>query len=219
MRAGAYGPEASVPVRLPEVRGMEAARQTLDYMRAGQLSIEQGLLIHDNWWGAPDWLHRRPGSSNFGDWYYEPADAKLGSRKTTIRSQVVPVAFYALLLERIQGVRPTHFTIHRATPVVMDVNEHVDDVLDVVKKLEKVLGDGYDPGPWLTSECAKCKWRSACQADARRTSHLSLITGMRRDLLPRLIALDIRTVNDLATSSMATLECLPHIGGDRTLRV
>jgi len=219
MRVGAYGPEASAPIRLPEVRGMEAARQTLDYMRAGHPSIEQGLLIHDNWWGAPDWLHRRPGSSNFGDWYYEPSDAKLGGRKTTIRSQVVPVTFYALILERIQGVRPTHLTIYRAAPVVVDVNKHVDDASDVVKNLERILGDRHDPGPWLTSECAKCKWYRACEADARRTAHLSLITGMRRDLLPRLNALGICTVNDLAKLPVATVERLPHIGGVRALRV
>lgn len=219
MRAGAYGAEASEPIRLPEVRGMEAARQTLDYMRAGHPAIEQGLLIHDNWWGTPDWLHRKPGSSNFGEWYYEPGDAKLGGRKTTIRSQVVPITFYALILERIQGVRPTHFTIYRTTPAVVDVSKHVDDALDVVKKLERVLGDGDDPGPWLTSECAKCKWFRACKTDARRTAHLSLITGMRRDLLPRLNALGIGTVNDLAKLPVATIERLPHIGGDRALRV
>lgn len=233
MRAGRYGTELAQPVVVgatgPEAFKRTSAREafveTLALMRQGAPSIEQGVIADADWWGRPDWLHRRPGRSLLGDWFYEPADAKVAGRKTPERMQTLPVAFYALLLERIQGVRPPTFTIYRRMPgakgpyedgeptreISLDTTAHVADVDDVVAGLRTVLDGDRDPGPLLTSECVKCKWQRACTADAHQRRDLSLITGMRRDVRPGLERLGIRTIDDLAGASVGTLTTVPHV--------
>lgn len=232
MRAGKLGPDVATAVRIPPKLGRAAAKLTLASMRAGDLSIEQGLLIHENWWGSPDHMVRRDGASALGDWHYEPRDVKAGGRKKSFRSQIVPVAFYALLLERIQGVRPARFTIYRKVrPTVdlwgqqpdvrevgYDVADQVAEVREIVDRLDGILGEGRDPGLHLTSECDKCKWRRACRADAERTRDLSLLTGLRRDVRPRLNALGIHTVDDLAEASEEVLASAVIVAGKVWLR-
>jgi len=225
LRAGTLGNEPVRPV-VVEVRGHAAFAQTLAHMRAGQQVIEQGLLIDEDWWGRPDYLHRRPGPSALGDWHYEPGDAKVGSRKKVLGLQILPITFYALLLERIQGVRPARFTIYRGlpsipdapqTPKVIETAAHVAQTRAVIAALRESLS-GHDPGPRLTSECEKCKWRYACEADARERRDLSLITGMRRDVRPLLESRGIRTIDDLAGTRVERLAAVPKVNAEWAAR-
>jgi len=133
--------------------------------------------------------------------------------------QILPITFYALLLERIQGVRPARFTIYRGTPSIPDAPRtpkvietaaHVAETHAVIAALRESLS-GRDPGPRLTSECVKCKWRYACEADARERRDLSLITGMRRDVRPLLERRGIRTIDDLAGTRVERLAAVPKV--------
>lgn len=215
IRAGTHGTQVAAITTIPKSRSPRAAIvQTLAEMKNGQQTIAQGLLQHDNWWGCPDWLHRTDGDSVFGPWHYIPGDAKLGNQKSSQAAQIVPIAYYALLLERVQGLRPKTFRIYRGGAAqTLSVDDHVHAVLMAIDELSDTLGKKHDPGPHLTSECVKCPWHVACERDARERSHLTLITGMRRSTIPKLKALGITTVTDLARAPISLVRTLPTLGG------
>lgn len=198
---------------------VDAGEWTLAEMKKGTRLIEQGLIKHENWWGSPDWLRRKKGTSIFGGWYYEPDDAKVGGKKGPLKIHTLPVTFYALLLERVQGVRPKRLTIYRPYGVeIANVDDHVEDTLKVVEGLDRILGKNHDPGPRISSQCSKCRWKAACESDAKRTFHLTLISDMRLELIPRLRALGVRDTKDLAGCQPFEIRRLPYIGGRKAER-
>ena len=82
----------------------EAAQKTLELMKNGAATIYKGVLVHGNWVGEPDILERVEGRSKFGDWYYVVCDMK---RSKYLKDEYkFQGAFYAEILERLQGVRP-----------------------------------------------------------------------------------------------------------------
>lgn len=139
---------------------------TLEQMKQGTPVVAQGLLRWKDWSGRPDWLVRRDGHSRFGSWYYEPQDAKYG-RKASPRSRVIPVGFYALLLEHIQGRRPEEFRLHLGQEVTCRTEDHADEVMEVIDELKNMLMGEKDPGPHLTTDCKYCVWLDVCKSDAR----------------------------------------------------
>jgi uncharacterized protein len=201
-----------VPAPPVDGNATQAAKWTLNKMREGVPRIAGGVLRDGFWWGAPDWLVRTEGSSKLGAWHYEVEDAKAGSKKRSRRFHTLPVAYYSLLLERVQGRRPTHFTLHRFDGAQRLLTDDFEaDVLKVLEPLEWILGDTRDPGPHLNSECAKCPWENACRREAEGAKDLSLISGMRRTTRIGLKELDIRSLQDLAKESPSTIEHLPYL--------
>ncbi len=185
--------------RLPE-----QAEWTLAAMRRGEPKIYQGVLRwrtsmgNPEWWGAPDWLVRKPGASAFGNWYYSADDAKAG-RRASRDIQIVPVAYYCLLLEKIQGTRPDFKLLREFGRVEYHrTTDHEQRVLSTIADLSMVLGDGRDPGTQLASRCRNCEFNRACTTDAERLKHLTLLPGLRKEQLATLERLEIHSVSDLA---------------------
>lgn len=189
---------------------LEVAGETHRIMKEGFEGVRSGLLVVDNWWGSPDWLRKSKGRSALGPWHYYPIDAK-ATTKMPRRAHIVPTVFYALQLERIQGVRPEIVVENRLERVEIETRPHVVETLQTIRKLERMLSHAEDPGPDLGSKCEKCSWRKVCHRNAVATNHLSLLP----DTLPAtrrvLLESGYKDVRALAAAQPADLTRIPHL--------
>lgn len=81
-----------------------AAESTKKAMAKGYKVISQAYLERDSFAGFADFLVRREGKSDLGDYYYEAWDTKLS--KSTRPYFIVQLCCYSWMLELIQGVIP-----------------------------------------------------------------------------------------------------------------
>ncbi|MCH7897306.1 MAG: hypothetical protein IH782_10555, partial [candidate division NC10 bacterium] len=88
----------------------ERFTSTLELMRAGEDLINQGVLIAGDEQGIPDLLKKVSVPSALGDHSYIPIDIKSGkgyesnSNNAVKKIYGIQLAFYARLLEAVQGV-------------------------------------------------------------------------------------------------------------------
>jgi predicted RecB family nuclease len=73
-------------------------------MEEGYQVIFQAYLKRDDFAGFADFLVRREGNSNLGNYYYEAWDTKLS--KSTKPYFVMQLCCYSWMLEKVQGKRP-----------------------------------------------------------------------------------------------------------------
>ena len=179
----------------------EAFLATLELMKKG-VNIYHGVLMSEHWVGIPDLLEARPVEkgmkSVFGGHYYVVYDIKSGQElKDEYKFQL---AFYSVILERIQGVLP------REAYMINSMGEErlfvVDDFLDVFHltrdRIEEIL-DGQKPAPFLKSSCKKSPWYSLCMEDTKGCDDVSLIHRLSQSDQRRLYDFGIHTVKDMAT--------------------
>lgn len=182
----------------------EAFEETLGLMREGK-TIYQGTLIDGTWIGRPDFLIPKKGRSRLGPHHYTIADVKL-AREVTDEHRF-QLAFYALLLERIQGVRPRYASIITGdrVEVRVDVDEYLDAFHLTLAGIEKVLA-GEKPAPFLSSACKESPWFGSCVAEALACNDLSLLHKIRRNEYEKLRATGIRTVKHLVDADPRVLQ-------------
>lgn len=181
----------------------EAAATTLDLMGKGKV-IYQGALSHGEWVGRPDFLIPEAGRSRLGPYVYAPLDVKSASEvRDEHRFQLV---FYALLLERIQGVRPKYGYIVNAHEerIAVPIEPLVDEFHATRAEVEKILA-GEKPAPFLSSSCKQTPWFESCKTEAVACNDLSLIYRIRRDDYLKLRAEGIATITDMVAADLATL--------------
>ncbi len=192
----------------------ELFRKTVELMRKGSRIIYHGRLIDAGWVGVPDLLFRASlplgRTSAFGDYIYEPYDIKSAhiERPEEVRDEYrFGLAFYALILEKIQGVRPEYGHIidadHRITDV--RINDCLDEFHLTLREIEKALS-GSKPAPFLASSCKESPWFSSCRRDAESCDDICLIYKIRRSDHAKLYEAGIKTVTELATASIDDLE-------------
>ena len=185
----------------------EAFVATLELMKKG-VNIYHGVLMDAHWVGMPDLLEARPVekgmTSVFGEHYYVVYDGKSGSElKEEYKFQL---AFYSVILERIQGILP------REAYMINSMGEErsfvVDDFLDLFhltrERIEEIL-DGQKPAPFLKSGCKKSPWYALCVEDTKGCDDVSLIHRLSQSDQRRLYDLGIHTVKDLATADLEDL--------------
>ena len=218
-------------------KGFEA---TLELMRQGVSHIERGVLLaplgevsgfEDSaasdklaWLkesesanvlltSRPKVLIRQPGSSQFGDWLYVPADIKLGKRPKA-DYQVVS-AFHSYLLSLIQGIWPP-----KSLLILRHGNEYRVKLEDQVPKMEAVLADciemmltQQEPSVFISrNRCDLCHWLSHCYSVAQEEEHLSLLPGVTPSRYTHLKSLNLTTVESLAQITTPSLASLPGFG-------
>lgn len=181
----------------------EAYMATLELMKQGK-NIYHGVLMDKHWVGIPDLLEARPGKSKLGDHYYVVYDIKSGK---DIRDEYkFQLAFYTLILEQIQGVRPTEAFIINGDGE--DRSFLVEDFLDYFHlnrtKIEAIL-DGQKPAPFLKSGCKQSPWYSICLSDTEGCNDISLIYRLSQADQKRFYDAGIHTVQDLASADIDDL--------------
>ena len=185
----------------------EAFLATLELMKQGK-NIYHGVLMTEHWVGIPDLLEARPVErgmkSAFGDHYYVVYDIK--STQEIKDEHKFQLAFYSLILERIQGILPREAYIINTAGA--EQGFIVDDFLDYFhltrERIERVL-EGEKPPPFLKSSCKQSPWYSLCLEDTKNCDDVSLVHRLSQNDQRRLYELGIHTVKDLATAKLDDL--------------
>jgi len=192
----------------------EAAQRTLELMEQGTQTIYHGALIHGHWVGRPDILERVEGRSDLGNWYYVACDIKRSSHlKDEYRFQG---AFYAEILEKIQGLRPVQgYVLHTNGEIEGYL---IDDILAdfrlTLDQIENIL-EGYEPPVFLTSACKQSPYFSECESQARGCDDLSLLNRLWRSEVDALKEAGLSTVSTLAMASPEQLRSVSGLTSDR----
>ncbi|MDP2647784.1 MAG: TM0106 family RecB-like putative nuclease [Candidatus Yanofskybacteria bacterium] len=196
----------------------EAFLSTLELMKQGK-NIFHGVLMHADWVGIPDLLIARPGKSKFGKWEYAVYDTQ---SSLDLRDEYkFPLVFYSLILEELQGIRPTEAYVidPQGNERSFLVNDFVDQFHMNREQIQKIL-NGEKPAPFLKSGCKRTPWYSLCLSDTEGCNDVSLVHRLSQGDQKRLYDIGIRTVSDLAKANLedmqAQLEDWPF---DKLIRV
>ncbi len=180
--------------------------RTLELMRQGAHIIYQGSLQDGDWFGRPDLLERQPGKSVFGDWYYVPLDVKRSHiLKKEHKAQLM---FYAVLLERIQGVFPSHPAILNADGdrIGFDAASFETDFRELLHELARIR-EGVRPDPVYRKTCEDTSpWGAACRRLAEETRDIALLYNVDVRKLRGLRSLGVTTVDQAAEMDVDELE-------------
>lgn len=182
----------------------EAAAQTLELMKRGK-NIYHGVLQDGDWVGIPDFLEAVKGESDLGDYYYVPYEIK--SSKKLEDAHKLQLTFYAMLLERIQGVRPEQGHIINADKEVISF-----EIEEFVEKFELALADveniinGVKPPPFLTGSCKQSPWFDACKKEAKACDDVSLIYKITKREWKKLRDAGLNTVADVVKADVRELK-------------
>ncbi len=180
----------------------EAAAHTLELMRNRTRTIYRGVLLHGPWVARPDLLELVEGRSEFGHYYYVAADVK----RTRSLEEVHKFqgAFYALLLEKIQGACPVQGYV--LTPEGNLLSFMIDEVREkfhlTLAEIEKIL-EGKRPPPFLSSGCRESPWQKECVGAAIACDDLSLLAHLTIEEREKLIAAG---VDDLKSFALVDLK-------------
>ncbi|MGD9797706.1 MAG: TM0106 family RecB-like putative nuclease [Acidimicrobiia bacterium] len=175
---------------------------TLDAMRAGADVVFQATFFDGRWRGQADFLLKVAKPSDLGPWSYEVADTKLARRAKP--AAVIQLCCYAEQVARLQGVWPDEVEV-----VTGDGERHRHRVAEAVDyyrvakaRLEAAVdrAAGADTYPHPVDHCSVCPWLARCEARRRADDHLSLVAGVRRDMVVKLGRVGIASAADLAAS-------------------
>ncbi len=181
----------------------EQVSDTLDLMGQGKL-IYHGRLVLDGWVGIPDLLVPEKGKSKLGPWVYAPMDVKSSMEvQDEHRFQLV---FYAVLLQKIQGVLPENGYIITGSGdrITIPIAPLLERFHATRTEIEKILS-GEKPAPFFSSSCKQSPWFESCRGEAVACDDLSLIYRLRRDEYASLRAQGIDTIHAMATADLDTL--------------
>lgn len=195
---------------------------TLELMRQGVPLIYQGVLVYGDYIGRPDLLERQEGESSLGQHYYRPIDIKRGrgyEEKTgKLRKHYgLQLAFYAKLLEQVQGTYPQSgqiWNIHGESVdyPIEDFQDELEELLPEVSRLR--VGDEEDE-PARISECQLCHWEEHCNQWLEQSKDISLVVGIGRSFKNTLGPAGYRKISDVPGWSIKEVVKLKNIGEKR----
>ncbi|MCZ6878574.1 MAG: TM0106 family RecB-like putative nuclease [Acidobacteria bacterium] len=185
----------------------ERFKSTLELMWAGEDLIYQGVLMAGDEQGIPDLLRKVGTQSKLGQHSYMPIDIKSGkgyesgSSVAVKKTYGIQLAFYARLLQVIQGVYPQE-------AIVINVNgeeipfgpgefrRDLEEILPYIRAL--VAGQDRDE-PARIGECAVCGWHDLCLERLTASSDVTLVVGVGRSYKSALKQAGIGRVEDVTT--------------------
>ncbi len=176
---GALGEVSVADLSLLSVE--EAWAETMRLMKDGAPLIYQGSLIDGPFVGRPDLLLKRTDqTSNLGPYLYEAIDIKAGKgweerdgKKVRFkRHYAFQVLFYAMLLQRIQGVVPP---VGRIINVDKELEEfdpaHFEEAFTAaLDEVQRLIAGKMSSEPVLGSHCQLCPWHRRCERWVKQTS-------------------------------------------------
>ena len=209
----------------PQYRRLDwkaGAAATFELMQQGAECIHQGVLLatyseRHTLLSRPDILVKHRGQSRFGDWMYVPATIELGKRPK--QEYQVVAAFHAYVLATVQQVESeTAWLMLRGKEAgyCVDLSKWMPQMQRILHESVQTLETEEAPEVFISRQrCSLCPWYSHCYGVAQSQRHLSLLPGVTPVRYKQLQALDITTVESLATTRATELENLP--GFDSTV--
>src|SRR5262249_13519524 len=176
-----------------------AARRTEEVIRAASADvIYQPCLASDGWRGYADFLELQP------DGTYEVVDTKLARRAKP--AHLLQLCFYTEQLARVQGRWPER--MHVVNGLGERESFRPADFLAYYRRIrQRFLDAVYNAGstyPYPVDHCSLCEFLARCEAQWRHDDHLSLVAGIGRAQVDRLVDAEIRTLAALAATRADT---------------
>jgi predicted RecB family nuclease len=170
-----------------------AAERTEDAVRTGAADvIYQPCLASHGWRGFADFLERRPDGS------YEVVDTKLARRAKP--AHLLQLCFYTEQLARIQGRRPER--MHVINGLGERQTFRPADFLAYYRRISRRFVDAVERAnatyPYPVDHCSLCEFLERCREQWESDDHLSLVAGIARAQVERLLDADISTLAALA---------------------
>lgn len=174
-------------------------------MAEGVPGISQGVLVHGDRVGRPDLLRRIEEPSSLGPWRYEAGDVK--SSATPHSEQVLQVAFYADLLQTVQGVIPDsgYLVLGDGREERFELGPFLLTLEEVLTEIREIRDGTRHPELHLDEDCGACEWRQACRGDAETADHLSRVAGLGRGLTELLRQAGVNSTRELAAADVHEL--------------
>ncbi len=169
-----------------------AARATEEAMRAGADVVYQAVFVDGAWRGIADFLERRPDGS------YEVSDTKLARHARPYH--LLQLCFYTEQVARIQGREPQrmHVVLGSGVRESYRPSEFSAYFRRVRERFLRFVDAGVDPYPLPVPHCPLCDFLPLCEAQWERDDHPMRVANIRRDQIPRLEAMGITTLEELA---------------------
>lgn len=196
--------------------GSDLAAATLDAMRRGAPFIYQGTLADGDWAGRPDLLVRVPGASKFGDWMYEAVDIKSSRQINDVHK--LQLVFYALLLKKIQGVKPEEGKIINVDKAWLSfpIEEAEADFFEALDAILAIRA-GEKPAALFTSSCKDSPWYEECKREAEEADDIGLIYKIYRSEYRRLREAGYMTLTRFAGAGLEEVREAVHGISDHRL--
>jgi predicted RecB family nuclease len=195
------------------------AKATLELMQRGVDRIYQPVLMSEEdgvtLISVPDLLTRQPGESIFGDWVYVPTEIKL-SKRPKQEYQII-VAFHVRVLAAVQGAwcETAWLMLREKGLYEVDLWESIPRMEAILQECLVTLQQAQEPEVFISrSRCSLCHWYNHCYAIAKADQHLSLLPGVTPPRYAQLQALNLTSVEALATARPSQLEPLPGFGSE-----
>ncbi len=184
--------------------------------------IVQAALAHGKWFGWPDVLLKATNfCSKFGDWSYEPADAKLA--RETRGGTILQLGVYCELLNQVQERPPEWFYVvasgHGDSERIVRpyrFREYAAYFRLMRARFEQALTEDFtelesrhEAEP--VEHCQVCSWSQHCREWWKNVDHLSLVAGLSRIQRRELTACGVSTVLELSEIG-SPLPFQPHRG-------
>ncbi len=178
----------------------DGCAKTMAAMQSGAGLIYQGVLLHGDYLGRPDFLRKVDLPSDLGEWSYEIIDAKL-SREAKARA-VLQTAHYSELLGHAQGVVPELMYLALGGPEQSFDKHRVADYAayfrTTSRRFEEAVVATPQTYPEPVEHCSVCDWSSVCAQRRHDDDHLSLVARISRSQRKFLNDSDVNTVRELA---------------------
>ena len=176
---------------------------TLSAMRAGREILFQATLRHDGFEGKADFLRRVDAPSALGAFHYEVLDTKLARKPKPYF--LLQLCAYAEMLEAIQGIRPREVHVVNGARDVLGFR--TDDYFFFYLTLKRAFlaqQKGFDPSarPTPDARVEHGRWQSVADAILEEMDHPSRVAGITGHQVARLAESGIRTMKELATTSL-----------------
>lgn len=177
-------------------------QQGVPLIYQGCIQIECNGAIYK---GRPDLLEKREGFSNFGNWYYVPIEIKSSSDIKPLHKH--QLTFYALILEKIQGLLPFEMEIinrhHIKIPFTLNskhqltTNKLIEEILEIMR--------GQKPTSTITNKSKNSPWFKKALKEAQTSRDISQIYKLDGRSLSSLRKMGIKTLEDMVAADIAEL--------------
>jgi predicted RecB family nuclease len=176
------------------------ADATKEALRAGAEVIYQAGFEHEGWRGIADFLERVGTPSDLGPWSYEVADTKLARHSKP--TYILQLCFYTEQVARIQGREPDYFHVILGSGERDSYrpSEFSAYYRRVRARFLAALEAGIDVYPLPVPHCPFCDFKERCEQRWEEDDHPVLVASIRRDQIPKLAAMGITTLEELANA-------------------
>jgi len=180
---------------------------TLDAMKQGVDLIYQATFYQPPMIGYADFLKKVDTPSALGQHSYEIVDTKL-SKKSRAKF-IIQLAFYADLLEGIQGEAPKFvsvvlgdgaeekFQLTDYRYYYLSLKQRFLDFLAIAEK-QGIAPLAASCTPFPCDKCDLCHWRDRCNNWWDETDHLTQVANIQKTHIHKLNASGVNTVEQLA---------------------